>query len=339
MYTRKKRKKEQDSGNLQVRQRQTRKDCNVSKLDKDDLNSMRCEDCEYTENKSRAYCHGVCNKTHEGKLRLCNRYINANSERNSPYLCKDHQTQTDEVVKGEFKVRIVIIGNDVSYEGEHGHEYTVELCGKNRFLKKQEKKHEYGKNRTQQLRENYANSSQSSASTSRSPASSSSDQKVQVIPEFYDDVYQELMGFVGTSELSYFCNAEDSRSCLAITELKNREMKEKKEKIMNLAVNWTRDRNKRRVSYCFIHKAAGIVQEILAVSPHNDPGTYKYIIYDIGHECEKEFCFYPGTQWITKPLGGLLRHFMRLILNGYELDKDCEKMKTLGYIYQGHRVL
>ena len=123
-------------------QRKTTKDCNVSKLDKDDLNSMRCEDCEYTENKSRAYCHGVCNKTHEGKLRLCNRYINANSERNSPYLCKDHQKAVFEK-KGEFKIQIVIKNNDVSYKGEHGHKYTVELCGKNRFLEKQEKKHTY----------------------------------------------------------------------------------------------------------------------------------------------------------------------------------------------------
>ena len=144
-----KRKNEEDYGNSKVRQRATKKDCDVSKLDEDDLNSMRCEDCEYTENESRAYCNGVCNKTHEGKLRLCNRYIlKANSKGNSPYLCKDHQAPNGEAVfekDGEFKIRLVIIGNDVSYKGEHGHshEYTVELCGKNRFLKKQEKKHEY----------------------------------------------------------------------------------------------------------------------------------------------------------------------------------------------------
>jgi len=130
-----KRKKNQTGGSPNTRQRETITDCDVSN-NEGNLNSMKCEDCEYTDDESRAYCNGVCNKIHEGKLRLCNRYIKANSEENYPYLCTDHQTQTVETVfeVGEFKVSIVINGNDVSYQGEHGHKYTVEFCGKNRFL-------------------------------------------------------------------------------------------------------------------------------------------------------------------------------------------------------------
>ena len=114
-------------------------DCDAAK--KDTRNPIKCEPCEYTEDESRVYCNGICNKTKNGKLRLCNVYINSGTDQVIPYFCwhHEHQKSGNKFTIEGIEVKASIGEGSVFYfivdENNRDIKQTVVIDGKNRLLK------------------------------------------------------------------------------------------------------------------------------------------------------------------------------------------------------------
>ena len=84
-------------------------------------------------------------------------------------------------------------------------------------------------------------------------------------------------------------------------------------------------REKRHFQFCL--GKDDIVIEILAKSPHNRDGEYRYIIHDGNTHPDKSYLKH--TQWIHKPIVELWTHVFTFLLQGYHVDYNCRSYKRI----------